>query len=241
MIELHQISKKYNGSNILNNISFSAKRGEIVGIYGPNGSGKTTLLNIINGLITPTSGKVKSNVDSIGYVPQNYNDSLFPWYNVQDNISLPLDVKNESKSDNSEKILQLLHFLDFKIPLNSFPNELSGGQQQMVSICRSLIDSPDLLILDEPFSALDRKKKQDNLNRLRAYSLENQCCTFFVSHSLDEVMLFCSRVILFSESPTKIIGDLKLSFEENRDFKLLETDKFNNKRSEIMNLINSVI
>lgn len=160
LVSLTKVSKSYvnkDGSMALfSNLSFSIKRSEFVAIFGPNGCGKTTLLNMISGIDKEFTGTCERSPHlKVSFVFQNYRESLFPWLTVKENIAFPLSLKGVSLLNREKAVRDLCNRLSVSMNLEAYPYTLSGGQQQMVSILRALITKPDLLLMDEPFSALD--------------------------------------------------------------------------------------
>ena len=164
MLKLIDVSKNYSNKissfKVLDSINFELQKGSFLSIFGPNGSGKTTLLNIIAGLVKQDSGKITYNNVSISYakisyVFQNYRETLFPWLKVIDNITMPLKLQGIGKLERDTYAENLVTKFHIQVDLKAYPYNLSGGQQQLVVLLRSLIIKPDLLLLDEPFSALD--------------------------------------------------------------------------------------
>lgn len=246
MLTLSGISKSYvspvDGTTIpvLSGISLHVQRGEIVSLYGPNGCGKSTLLKIVSGNLSPCLGSVKyeSERNRVGFVWQNYSGSLLPWYTVEQNIELPAVLSNGSIKIGN-KASDILEKLCFQIPEGSFPSHLSGGQQQMVAIARALSNDPSVLLLDEPFSALDKTTRERTASVIREYCVENDPMSFFVSHSLDESILFADRLVLFSELPGRILGTIKIEFSSNRTLDLLTSLEFIELRNKALTIINN--
>ena len=159
-ITIRGLSKSFNGTVIYDNFDLDLPQGEFISIFGPNGCGKSTLINMISGLMPMDAGQVLFDGQTIeetrlSYVFQNYRDALFPWIRAIDNIHYPLKVMGLSKAERDKRVEQLLADFEVKIDLNAYPYMLSGGQQQTVSILRALVTNPEVLFLDEPFSALD--------------------------------------------------------------------------------------
>jgi NitT/TauT family transport system ATP-binding protein len=172
-ITIRNLTKYFAGWPLYENFNLDIPKNQIVSVFGPNGCGKSTLINMIAGLIPFDSGEIlfdgKSLKDThIGYVFQNYREALFPWMRTIDNIAYPLKLAGKSKGDVAQRVDELVASFDVKFDLNRYPYELSGGQQQTASIMRALAPNPEVLFLDEPFSALDfemtlfiREKLQD--------------------------------------------------------------------------------
>jgi NitT/TauT family transport system ATP-binding protein len=223
----------------LQNISLNVNKGEFLCIVGPSGCGKTTLLRMIAGLDFPTKGRIIEDETEIsgpsqerGYVFQQY--SLFPWLNVLDNVSFGLEVKGLSEEERYQKAREYLEIVGLSQYENSSPQELSGGMKQRVAIARSLVNDPHVLLMDEPFSALDvqtRHKLQEEL--VRIWSKE-QKTIIFVTHNVDEAVFLADRVVVLSSVPGKIIKTFNINLERIRD---RETPEFLNLKKEITSLL----
>ena len=196
--------------DILSDINLNIDSGEFVSILGPSGCGKSTLLRLASNLVKPTKGFVDyiSPKDlSIGFVFQN--PTLMPWRTVMENITLPLELNK--KKFSKEEALMLLARVGLKDKEKSYPNELSGGQMMRVSIARSLINGCNLLLLDEPFAALDeitRRKLEDDL--LEIWEKE-KFTVLFVTHSVSEAIYLSQRVLVLSSGPGKIVYEKNIS------------------------------
>ena len=154
------MTKQFAGADIYRNFNLELREGEFVSIFGPNGCGKSTFINLISGIVPMDAGTVLYDGKTIektrlSYVFQNYRDALFPWMRAIGNIQYPLKVLGMDKATRLRRVEELLVEFDIRIDLNRYPYELSGGQQQTISILRALITDPEELFLDEPFSALD--------------------------------------------------------------------------------------
>src|SRR5271170_6202649 len=159
-ITVRGLAKSFGGQVLYNDFDLDLPRGRLTTIFGPNGCGKSTLINMLSGLVPFEAGTVQIGGRDfrsarIGYVFQNYRDSLFPWLRALENIEYPLKVRGVSRAAQRERVEQLLTAFEIKLDLNRRVYELSGGQQQLVAILRALVASPEVLFLDEPFSALD--------------------------------------------------------------------------------------
>ena len=160
LVKLNRISKTFysmNGeTNVISNVSFSIDENEIVSIIGPSGCGKSTILNIISSLEEQNEGEIMSNA-KLGYMFQK--DALLPWRNVLDNVIFPLEIKKIKTKDNIKYAIELIDKYGLSSFKKHYPNDLSGGMKQRVSLIRTLVLKPNLLLLDEPFSALDAQTK----------------------------------------------------------------------------------
>jgi NitT/TauT family transport system ATP-binding protein len=201
--------KRFGDSLIYNNFNLDIPRGKFVSVFGPNGCGKSTLINIIAGLIPADAGEIlfdgkPLHAIKFGYVFQNYREALFPWLRSIDNIVYPLKLMNLSKTERSARAERLIAKLGVRIDLNRYPYELSGGQQQLVSIMRALVVDPEILLLDEPFSALDYEMTLFLRNQLQQIFVETGTTTILVSHDLEEAVYLSDWVLLLSRRPTRI-------------------------------------
>jgi len=198
-----------NKIEILKDITFEVFKGEFITIFGPNGCGKTTLLNIASGLLQPDSGEVKIDTYSpqnvkIGFIFQNYSDSLFPWRKAIDNAAFPLELNGMSVSERRKKVIQKAEELGIEIPWDNYPYQMSGGEQQLVAILRALLYEPQVLIMDEPFGALDYTTRFQMENKLLNIWEKSKITVLFVSHDLDEAIYLSDRLILLSKRPARI-------------------------------------
>jgi len=216
MLKFTNVFKNYDKS-VLADINMEVEEGEFISILGPSGSGKSTILRLASKLIKPSSGKIsyqRNKPPSIGFVFQDA--TLMPWRNVLDNIILPLELKGVRRNISTKKAAEWIKKVGLEGKENSFPGELSGGQKMRVSLARSMVTDCDLLLLDEPFAALDeitRRKLEDDL--LKIWKRE-KFTILLVTHSVSEAVYLSERVIVLSTGPGKIISDKKI-FKENFD------------------------
>src|SRR5262249_5478150 len=191
------------------NFDLDIPRGKLVSIFGPNGCGKSTLINMVAGLIPLDAGEVLfagKPLDEIkfGYVFQNYREALFPWLRSIDNIEYPLKLMHMDKAGRRARVERLVSHLGVKIDLARYPYELSGGQQQLVSIMRALVVEPEILFLDEPFSALDYEMTLFMRDQLQRIFVETGTTTMLVSHDLEEAVYLADRILLLSRRPARV-------------------------------------
>lgn len=216
---------------VLNDISFSVGDGELVTFVGPNGSGKTTLLNIVAGLSPADRGTVRIGTKSpgdcvFGYVFQNYVDSLLPWRTVLDNIGFPLEIRGVDRPERNRRVEHLLQSLDISLPLDRYPYQLSGGQQQLVAISRALIGSPDLLLMDESFSQLDYRARRSMLDKVLDVWRKFRLTILVVSHDIEEALVLGDRVLFLGGSPTRVTSELRTNNEPGRNHRAVITPRF---------------
>lgn len=213
IVEIKNLGMIYHTINgeteALKNIDFSVSEGEIVGIVGPSGCGKSTLLSIIAGLITPTSGevlvngkKVKKPSMDIGYMFQR--DHLFEWRTILQNVLIGLEIKGKVEKDSykhAEELLELYGLGDFK---NMYPRQLSGGMRQRAALIRTLIVEPNLLLLDEPFSALDYQTRLAIADEIGIILKKEKKTALLVTHDIAEAISLSDRIIILSNRPATI-------------------------------------
>jgi len=215
----------------LSNISFEVKEGETVAIVGPSGCGKTTLLRIFAHLIKPTKGKVifqdivspNSGDSEFGFVFQE--PTLMPWRTVIENIILPLEIAGKDKNEIKEKARKLLNLLGLNSFGEYYPDELSGGMSQRVAIARALISDPAVLLMDEPFGALDEIMRQRLDFELLSLKRKTNKTIIFVTHSILEAVILADKIIVLGLNPNTVIGSKTVNLPE-RTPKLLTDPLF---------------
>lgn len=203
-VELKDINKTYAGYQASNHVSFGIEQGRLIALLGPSGSGKTTILRMIAGLETPDSGeividgKVVNNIPAsergIGFVFQNY--ALFRYMTVYDNIAFGLNVKKENKKYIDERVHELLKLISLEGLEKRYPSQLSGGQRQRVAFARALAPNPHLLLLDEPFAAIDAKVRQELRSWLKEMIEKLGITSIFVTHDQDEAIEVADEIII---------------------------------------------
>jgi len=246
-LELNEVCKSFHKDNqsrdntvkVLDNVSFSVREGEFVTLFGPNGCGKTTLLNVISDVFDCDSGWVK--IDGkhpkevkIGYIFQDYIESLFPWANAEHNIGLPLKLEGIPAQERHKTVVEFLRRLGIDIPLQSYPYQLSGGQKQLVAISRALIFQPDLFVMDEPFSALDYETRFSMQNKVQELWKEQGLTIVFVSHEIDEAIYLADRLILMTKRPMKVRKVFDIPLPRPRTHEMLETEEFFRLKSAVL-------
>jgi NitT/TauT family transport system ATP-binding protein len=209
LLSFESLGVHLGGREILSPTSFTVSRGEFVCIIGPSGCGKTTLLRAAAGFVAPSSGCVRRNGDvvkqpsrEVAFVFQDYGRALLPWRTVANNVSLALEAAGVPKTERADRIRQVLHTVGLTEHAGKFPIQLSGGMQQRVQIARCLAQQPDIIMMDEPFGALDamtRESLQDEVSRLVR---EQGLTVLFVTHDLEEAIYLSDRVIALRTGPT---------------------------------------
>jgi NitT/TauT family transport system ATP-binding protein len=208
-VTIRALSKHFNDAVVYDRFDLDIPRGKLVSVFGPNGCGKSTLINMIAGLIPSDAGEILFDGKPLrdikfGYVFQNYREALFPWLRSIDNIEYPLKLMQLPKAERRARTERLLAHLGVKIDLKRYPYELSGGQQQLVSIMRALVVEPEILFLDEPFSALDYEMTLFMRDQLQRVFLETGTTTVLVSHDLEEAVYLADRILLLSRRPATV-------------------------------------
>lgn len=197
----------YDGKPLLKDISLSLKKGEFLSIVGSSGCGKSTIIKLVAGIEKADSGTIKS--ESTGYMPQK--DLLLPWRTVLDNILLPVEISKQNLKVEKEKALEYLKKLKLDEYQNSFPNELSGGMRQRVSFLRTLFTQGEILLLDEPFSALDMITKEQLQKWLLEILNDFKKSIIFITHDINEAIFLSDRILVCKNSPLDSFEEFKIS------------------------------
>lgn len=218
-ITVRGLNKAFGDTTIYDNFDLDIPKGRITSIFGPNGCGKSTLINMISGLIPYDGGEIlfdgKSLSDThIGYVFQNYREALFPWMRSIDNIHYPLKLMGIPAAERKRRVDALIESFDVPIDFNSYPYQLSGGQMQTICIMRALVVEPEVLFLDEPFSALDYEMTLLMRDRLQKIFQERGTTMLMVSHNLEDAVWLADHILLLTRKPTRIADFV--SFDADR-------------------------
>ena len=245
-IEIRGVTKSYEtreGSFLaLEEVNLDVEKNEFICVVGPSGCGKTTLMNIIAGLNPPSTGTVKVRGEVVtgpgkgkGVVFQQY--ALYPWLTVEKNVEFGLRMKGVDKKKRRDIAQKYIKIVGLERFAKSYPKELSGGMKQRVAIARAYTTGPEVLLMDEPFGALDaqtRAQLQENL--LNTWQQEKKTC-FFITHDVEEAVLLSTKVIIMSAGPGRIreIVDVHLPYPRNQETKL--TPEFNELKNEIWNKV----
>ena len=232
IVQIKDLSQRYGkGPKVLDSINLEVKKGEFISLLGPSGCGKSTFLKTLCGLNNGISGSITLN----GRTPKEAREdcavvfqdaNLLPWLRVQDNAELALRIKGvprQQRRDKSDELLELVGLSDAK---HKFPRQLSGGMRMRVSIARALSASPSILLLDEPFGALDemrRNRLNEDLLRIRE---EDPFTAFYVTHSVPEAVFLSSRIVILSSNPGRIHSIIKIPFDYPRTADLRESPDY---------------
>lgn len=218
LLEIKNLSKTYHTETgeivALKDINFNVKNNEFISIVGPSGCGKSTILTILANILKESSGEIKFSIEKpkIGYMLQE--DSLFPWRTILENACLGLEIKKELNNETKANVKKLLKKYGLGDFIDNYPNSLSGGLKQRVALIRTLALNPDILLLDEPFSALDyqtRLSLSDDLKRI----IESEGKTaIMVTHDIAEAISMSDKVIVISNRPGKVKKEIKINLEK---------------------------
>lgn len=230
LVEFKDVSKTFFSEKgetiVLSHVSFSLKPHEIIAIIGPSGCGKSTLLNLVSGLIEPSEGHVTLNA-RMGYMFQT--DHLFSWRTVKDNVLLGLEITHTKTKENVKYAIDLLEKYQLGEFLHHYPQELSGGMRQRVALIRTLVLKPEVLLLDEPFSALDYQTKLLVLDDVYRIIHEEKKSAIIVTHDISEAISFADRVIVLSSRPSSIQASIPIDLhlqEEKTPLKARKSKEF---------------
>jgi len=238
LLEIDGVSKTYNPDapesrvEAVRDIDLGIEKGEFLSIVGPTGCGKSTLLEIVAGLIAPTAGEVRIDGDPIteprrdvGVVFQE--DSTFPWRTAFENVVFGLEMQGTPKQERTERAQEMMDLVGLSGFEDSYPNELSGGMRQRVAIARTLALNPQIMLMDEPFGALDEQTRLILGEELLRICRETDQTTLFVTHSLTEAVHLSDRVLVMSARPGEIKKLVDVPIERPRDAEVVTTDAFN--------------
>lgn len=247
IVEVKNLTKFYGKLRVLDNLSFAVKKSELVSIIGPSGCGKTTLLKILGGLTQKTQGEITVKARSVksalkqrefGFVFQN--PTLLPWRSSLKNVALPLEILGLKRPPRSpQRLLKIVGLEDFE---NSYPKTLSGGMQQRVAIARALVFKPSILLMDEPFGALDEiNRNKMDLELLRIWQEEKNSMPtiIFVTHSIPEAVFLSDRVIVLSARPAKIEKMIKINLPRPRKTEMKVSSKYHKALECIRKVLNA--
>jgi NitT/TauT family transport system ATP-binding protein len=234
------------GLRVLDNISFTAKKGEFVTIVGPNGCGKSTFFRMLSGLEDMDYGRIiiggKTIEEAkIGYVFQNYRESLYPWRTCLGNLMVSLELDGVPRRKRKQKVDEFLWRLDMSVREDAYPYELSGGQQQMLGILRALVYEPDILLLDEPFSSLDFQTTLYMHDKIMEVWEKTGVTILFISHNIHEAVYLADKVVVFSKRPARVVEVIETKLPRPRDYTVTESDQFFEVRNRVTELFREEI
>ncbi|WP_213816679.1 ABC transporter ATP-binding protein [Glaciihabitans sp. dw_435] len=246
-IELRNLAKTFQlaqgqSRHVVDNVSFSAQPGEFVAVIGPSGCGKSTMFNIMAGLETPTSGEVlvdgkvvTGESEHFAYMPQK--DLLFPWRTILENTALGLEVRGMKKKEARAKAADLFATFGLAGFENAHPFELSGGMRQRAALLRTVVQSRDVLLLDEPFGALDSLTRLEMQSWLQGVWSENSWTAVLITHDIREAIYLADRVIVLSARPTTVRLDIKIDLPRPREVGMITTPQFADYEKELIDTL----
>ena len=249
VLEVESLRKVYSDKRreveAIRDLTFSVSPGEFLCIVGPSGAGKTTLLRCIGGLLAPTSGQVLLDGRSVTGPPadmavvfQEYGRSLFPWLTVAQNVELPLKEKGTERQARRTLVDEALTAVGLADFAASHPYQLSGGMQQRVAIARAVAYEPKVLVMDEPFAAVDAQTRADLEDLVRSLWQRLGVTVLFVTHDIDESVYLGQRVLVLSNAPTVILGDIAVDLPDPRtQLETRSSARFGELRSEVYELV----
>jgi NitT/TauT family transport system ATP-binding protein len=227
VVSVQHLNKVYESKarrvEAIGDLSFEVQQGDFTCIVGPSGAGKTTLLKCLAGLLSPTAGSVRVNGREVNEPPQEmavvfqeYGRSLFPWKTVRENVELPLRERKMPKQERERKVAAALDAVALGHVGDSYPWQLSGGMQQRVAIARAVAYQPKVMVLDEPFAAVDAQTRADLEDLMLHLWSEFGLTLIFVTHDIDEAVYLGQRVLVLSSSPTRILDDVAIDIPAPR-------------------------
>ena len=244
ILEFRQVDYSYHSMDgevpALENITFSVGEKEFLVIVGPSGCGKSTLLDLIFGLISPECGEIAGDRDSIGYMLQK--DHLFGWRTIEKNILLGLEIQHKLNAETrayATELLQKYGLYDFR---NKRPSELSGGMRQRAALIRTLVTKPQLLLLDEPFSALDYQTRLNVADDIGSIIRQEEKSAILVTHDLSEAISMGDRILILSARPGTVVRTIDLTFDPAlSSIERRETDEFKHYFSDLWKEMNQLV
>ncbi|KON89355.1 ABC transporter ATP-binding protein [Sporosarcina globispora] len=217
-LSVEHLTKSFDSNQVLNNLNFYVNEGEFVSILGPSGSGKSTIFNLVGGMLLPDDGsitldgeKITGKRGSISYMPQT--PSLMPWRSILQNVLLGQELMGRTDTETARKMLQKAGLGDYE---NAYPHELSGGMKQRAAFIRALLSPQPIILLDEPFSALDELTRHDMQKWLLDIWNEHKPTILFVTHNIEEAIYLSDRILVLSCKPAKVIQEYKVPFARPR-------------------------
>lgn len=216
MLEFEKISYTYHTKTgetaAVRDLNFSVEKGQFVSVIGPSGCGKSTILSLSAGLLAPSSGRIIRGSGEFGYMLQR--DALFEWRTVEQNIFLPLEVKRRNTAEMRAKAIALAEKYGLKDFLKKSPSQLSGGMRQRVALIRTLAAEPDILLLDEPFSALDYQTRLEVCDDVQSIIKSEQKTALLVTHDISEAIALSDKVVVLTARPAHVLAEHEITFAD---------------------------
>lgn len=242
LIELKNVTKSFGKAQtaitVLDRVSFQIKKGERLCVVGPSGCGKTTILNLVAGFMEPTEGEILINGERVERPNKDrtvvfQKDAVYPWLTVRGNLEFGPKVRGQKKKEYTprvDKYLQKVKLADFA---QSYPKELSGGMRKRVDIARAYVNAPEILLMDEPFGALDVMTKEKMQNDLLELTREEKTSFIFITHDIEEAVFLGDRVLVMTARPSVVQADITIPFSADRNPLIKRTQEFQKLRGEI--------
>lgn len=238
-LSVRNLKKSFGEAEVFRDFNMEIQEGEITVLFGPNGSGKSTILNILSEVIPYDGGLVNINgTDSFqkSYIFQNYRESLLPWRTNFENVALPLEIQKKSSREIRMRVENLQKLFEFECHWEGYPYELSGGQQQILAFMRALVIYPKILLIDEPFSALDYENNLRLREHLQKYYLAFRPSVLLVTHNIEEAVHLGKSILIFSQRPTEILGRVENPLPYPRTTQSLKSEEFHCVKDAVLSL-----
>lgn len=246
MISIEHVTKSFGDFKALDGVNLSVRKGEFLVILGASGCGKSTMLNMIAGFEQPTTGRVVVNGRQVtdvdphcGMVFQQY--ALFPWLTVLDNVAFGLKMKGVGADERRKVARRYVEMVGLKEFADHYPKALSGGMRQRVSIARVLANDPDVILLDEPFAALDAMTRQVLQEELLQIYQKSGKTIVFITHSIDEALMLSTRMVILGARPGRVVCDIENDLPLPRDAAVQLSPRFNALKSQIWNTVQAEV
>lgn|SRR5699024_3453646 len=238
-LQIKAIKKSFEGKEVLSDVSFSIEDGEFVSLIGPSGSGKSTLFSLIGGIHLPDEGEIYldeglivGKKGNISYMPQD--DALFPWRTILDNVLLGQELQGKQEKERAIKMLEKAGLADV---IHAYPHQLSGGMKQRASFIRALLSPQNVLLLDEPFSALDEFTRLDMQKWLLDIWEADRQSILFITHHIEEALFLSDKIVILTDRPTRVKEIIDIPFARPRDEAILLTEEFLQWKRKILEII----
>ena len=228
ILKFERVEMRYHTKNsetvAVKDLSFSVREDEFLAVVGPSGCGKTTLLSLAAGLLKPSAGRIENGGVTLGYMLQK--DELFPWRTIEKNVFLPLEIQKCNTPERRKKVLALAEKYGLKDFLKSYPRELSGGMRQRAALIRTLAAEPDVLLLDEPFSALDYQTRLNVCDDVYRIIKSEKKTAVLITHDISEAVSVADEAIVLSRRPATLVASYELPFGDETPLKRRENRAF---------------
>lgn len=246
LLEVKELTFGYEAEKtLLDGVNFHIKKGEFVSLLAPSGSGKSTVFRLIAGLLEPQGGSISlhtkkgssntSRLGRVGYMPQK--DCLMPWRTVLDNAVLGLELQGISRKDAASRVSDMMPAFGLAGTEKKYPHELSGGMRQRVSFLRSVVCGTEVMLLDEPFSALDAMTRVDMQEWLLSIWEQYRSAILFITHDIDEALLLSDRVLVATEVPIRQLSEVKIDLPRPRSYNDTVGELFSERKRQVLEML----